>query len=48
VPLIVNQRHFGHINHTSIYLQGIDKAELIEAVHARRAPIAPASASLRL
>ena len=28
-------------------LQGIDNAEIIEAVHARRAPMIPVSASLR-
>src|SRR5215213_9853119 len=30
------------------YLQGIDSSEIIETVHARRAPIMPVSASLRL
>jgi integrase len=50
VPLIVIQRQLGHSNLgiTSIYLQGIDNAEIIDAVHARRAPIVPVSASLRL
>ena len=50
VPLIVIQRQLGHSNLgiTSIYLQGIDNAEIIEAVHARRAPMVPVSASLRL
>jgi hypothetical protein len=33
---------------TSAYLQGIDSAEIIETVHARRAPMIPVSASLRL
>jgi integrase len=33
---------------TSVYLQGIDNAEFIETVHARRAPMIPVSASLRL
>jgi hypothetical protein len=33
---------------TSVYLQGIDSAEIIETVHARRAPMIPVSASLRL
>ena len=39
----------GHSNLgiTSVYLQGIDNAEIIETVHARRAPMIPASASLR-
>jgi site-specific recombinase XerD len=50
VPLIVIQRQLGHSNLgiTSIYLQGIDNAEIIDAVHARRAPMVPVSASLRL
>jgi len=43
------QRQLGHSNLgiTSVYLQGIDNAEIIETVHARRAPMIPASASLR-
>jgi integrase len=43
VPLIVIQRQLGHSNLgiTSIYLQGIDNAEIIEAVHARRVPMVP-------
>jgi len=50
VPLIVIQRQLGHSNLgiTSIYLQGIDKAEIIDTVHGRRAPMVPVSASLRL
>jgi site-specific recombinase XerD len=49
VPLIVIQRQLGHsdLGITSIYLQGIDNAEIIEAVHARHAPMVPVSASLR-
>jgi site-specific recombinase XerD len=49
VPLIVVQRQLGHSNLgiTSIYLQGIDNAEIIDAVHGRRAPMIPVSASLR-
>jgi site-specific recombinase XerD len=48
VPLIVIQRQLGHSNLgiTSVYLQGIDNAEIIETVHARRAPMVPVSASL--
>ncbi len=40
VPLLVIQRQLGHTNLgiTSIYLQGIDSAEIIDTVHARRAP----------
>jgi site-specific recombinase XerD len=50
VPLIVVQHQLGHSNLgiTSVYLQGIDNAEIIETVHARRAPMIPVSASLRL
>ena len=49
VPLIVIQRQLGHSNLgiTSIYLQGIDNAEIIEAAHARRAPMVPVSTALR-
>jgi integrase len=50
VPLIVIERQLGHSNlgSTSIYLQGIDNAEIIDAVHARHAPMVPVSAALRL
>jgi site-specific recombinase XerD len=50
VPLIVIQRQLGHSNLgiTSVYLQGIDNAEIIDTVHARHAPMIPVSASLRL
>ena len=50
VPLIVIQRQLGHSNlgMTSIYLQGIDNAEIIDAVHARRPPMLPATAGLRI
>jgi len=50
VPLNVIQRQLGHANLrvTSIYLQGIDSAEIINAVHARRAPMMPASAGLHV
>ncbi len=50
VPLNVIQRQLGHANLrvTSVYLQGIDSAEIINAVHARRAPMMPASAGLQL
>ena len=48
VPLIVVQRQLGHSNLgiTSIYLQGIDNAEIIETVHARRQPMIPVSTFL--
>jgi site-specific recombinase XerD len=50
VPLIVIQRQLGHTNLgiTSIYLQGIDNTEIIDTVHARRAPMVPVHSSLRL
>jgi hypothetical protein len=49
VPLIVIQRQLGHTNLgiTSISLQGIDSAESIDTVHARRAPVVPVSSTLR-
>ena len=48
VPLNVIQRQLGHANLrvTTVYLQGIDSAEIINAVHARMAPMMPASAVL--
>jgi site-specific recombinase XerD len=50
VPLIVIQRQLGHsdLGITSVYLQGIDSGEIIDTVHARRAPMIPVSTSLRL
>ena len=50
VPLNIIQRQLGHANLgiTSIYLQGIDSGEIIDAVHSRRAPMISASAGLRL
>ena len=50
VPLIVVQRQLGHSNLgiTSVYLQGIDNAEIIDTVHARRAPMIPVHSSLRV
>jgi site-specific recombinase XerD len=50
VPLVVIQRQLGHSNLgiTSVYLQGIDSAEIIDTVHGRRAPMIPVSISLRL
>jgi len=48
--LVVIQRQLGQSNlgTTSIYLQGIDDAEIIETVRARRAPLIPVDASLPL
>jgi integrase len=50
IPLPVIQRQLGHahLGVTSTYLQGIDTAEIIDTVHARTAPVIPASAGLRL
>ena len=50
VPLNVIQRQLGHSNLgvTSVYLQGIDSAEVINAIHSRRPPMMPATAGLRL
>jgi hypothetical protein len=50
VPPIIIQRQLGHssLGITSVHLQGIDSGEIIETVHARRAPMIPVSASLRL
>jgi site-specific recombinase XerD len=49
VPLVVIQRQLGHCNLgvTSIYLQGIDSAEIIDTVHSRPAPVISATAGLR-
>ena len=49
VPLVVIQRQLGHahLGVTSIYLQGIDNAEIIDTVHGRRPPMIPATAGLR-
>ena len=48
VNLIQRQLGHTHLGTTSTYLQGIDPAEIIEAVHSRRAPMIPATAGLRL
>jgi integrase/recombinase XerD len=50
VPLNVIQRQLGHtdLGVTSVYLRGIDNAEIIYAIHARKPPMMPASAGLRL
>ena len=50
IPLNIIQRQLGHANLgvTSIYLQGIDNGEIIDAVHARHAPVLSASSALRL
>lgn len=50
VPMVVIQRQLGHANLgiTSIYLQGIDSAEIINTVHARHAPVISATAGRAL
>jgi site-specific recombinase XerD len=50
VPMIVIQRQLGHTNLglTSIYLEGIDSTEIIDTVHARRAPMVPVHSSLQV
>ena len=50
VPLVVIQRQLGHANLgiTSIYLQGIDSAEIINTVHGRPSPMISASTGLQL
>ena len=50
VPLIVIQRQLGHTNLgiPSIYLQGIENTEIIDTVHARRAPMIAVHGSLDL
>jgi site-specific recombinase XerD len=50
VPMVVIQRQLGHANLgiTSIYLQGIDSAEIINTVNARTAPTISATAGLAL
>ena len=48
VPLVVIQRQLGHSNLgiTSVYLQGIDNAEIIDTVHARPTPMVQVTALL--
>jgi site-specific recombinase XerD len=48
VPVIQRQRGHAHLGVTSTYLQGIDSAEIIDTIHARRPPMIPASAGLAL
>jgi site-specific recombinase XerD len=49
VPLVVIQRQLGHasLGVTSIYLQRIDSAEIIDTVHSRPAPVISASSGMR-
>ena len=48
VPLVVIQRQHANLGITSIYLQGIDSAEIINTVHGRPSPMISASAGLQL
>jgi site-specific recombinase XerD len=50
VALNVIQRQLGHadLRVTSVYLQGIDTSEVIEAIHTRNAPTMPATAGLTM
>jgi site-specific recombinase XerD len=50
VSLNVIQRQLGHahLGITSVYLEGIDNTEVIDAVHGRRPPMLPATAGLRM
>ena len=49
LPLVVIQRQlvgYANLGITSVYLQGIDSAEIIDTVHSRPAPVISASAGL--
>jgi integrase len=48
VPLVVIQRQLGHadLGITSVYLREIDNTEIIDTVHARPAPMIPATAGV--
>ena len=50
VPLVVIQRQLGHahLGITSIYLQGIDNAEIVNTVHGRPSPTISATAGLAI
>ena len=50
VPLVVIQRQLGHSNLgiTSVYLQGIDSAEIVDTVHGRPSPMISATAGLQI
>lgn len=50
VPLVVIQRQLGHANLgiTSVYLEGIDSAEIIDTVHGRPSPMISASAGMAI
>jgi site-specific recombinase XerD len=48
VPLLVIQRQLGHadLGITSVYLRGIESAEIIHTVHERPVPMIPATTAL--
>jgi site-specific recombinase XerD len=50
VALNVIQRQLGHadLRVTSVYLQGIDTSEVIDAIHTRQPPTMPATAGLTM
>jgi hypothetical protein len=50
VPLVVIERQLGYANLgiTSVYLQGIDSAEIIDTVHAQPSPMILATAGLQI
>jgi integrase/recombinase XerD len=48
LPVIQRQLGHAHLGVTSTYVQGIDTTEIINTIHARRAPMIPASAGLKL
>jgi hypothetical protein len=45
--VIQRQLGYAHLGVTSTNLQGIDTSEIINTIHARRAPMIPATAGLR-
>ena len=47
LTILVTRDSAANLGITSIYLQGIDNSEIIDTVHARPAPMPPASAGLR-
>lgn len=48
LPLIQRQLGHAHLSRTGTYLHGISTAEIIDAVHGRKAPMVHASAGLQL
>jgi hypothetical protein len=48
LPLIHPQLGHSHLSTTGTYLEGINTEEIISTVHARRAPMMPATADLAL